>query len=89
MTIDSGKTLGGVSSRIQQFRERVVSVFKVESTNDTFSPKTHAEHENNGYAFVRAHIYHGMIDIAVSLLGIAVVINSLFVSLLSTLPHSH
>lgn len=40
-------------------------------------PKTHADRENNSYEFVRAHVYHGMVDIAISLLGLAVVINSL------------
>ncbi|KIP03915.1 hypothetical protein PHLGIDRAFT_110303 [Phlebiopsis gigantea 11061_1 CR5-6] len=52
---------------------------------DEFSPepKTHTDHENNSYAFVRAHIYHGMIDITLSLLGLAVVINSLILILAS------
>lgn len=40
-------------------------------------PKTHAEHENPPYEFVHAHIYHGMIDLTVNLLGIAVIVNSL------------
>jgi metal iron transporter len=40
-------------------------------------PRTHAERENNAYAHVRAHIYHGMIDITLSLLGLAVVINAM------------
>lgn len=49
-------------------------------------PKTHAERENRDYGFVRAHIYHGMIDIAVSLLGIAVVINALYVRVTARIP---
>ncbi|KAF7791103.1 hypothetical protein EIP86_002064 [Pleurotus ostreatoroseus] len=45
--------------------------------------RTHAEHENHSEAFVRAHVYHGMVDIAVSLLGLAVVINALILILAS------
>ena len=39
--------------------------------------KSHSERENNSYAHVAAHIYHGTVDIVVSLLGFAVVINAL------------
>ena len=35
------------------------------------------ERENNSFEFVRAHIYYGMFDIVGSLLGFAVMINSL------------
>ncbi|KAF5360815.1 hypothetical protein D9756_005194 [Leucocoprinus leucothites] len=44
----------------------------------------HSEHENNTYDFVRAHVYHGMIDMTISLLGFAVVINSMILILAST-----
>lgn len=37
----------------------------------------HSERENNPYAFVTAHLYHGMADVVASLLGFAVLINSL------------
>ena len=37
------------------------------------------ERQNNSFEFVRAHIYHGMFDIVGSLLGFAVMINSLYV----------
>ena len=40
-------------------------------------PKSHAEHENRPLEFVRAHLYHGIVDMVVSLLGLAVVINSM------------
>ncbi|KAJ3525085.1 hypothetical protein NM688_g8459 [Phlebia brevispora] len=46
-------------------------------------PKTHADHVNPPYSFVRAHLYHGMIDIGVNLLGIAVAVNALIVILAS------
>lgn len=41
------------------------------------APKSHKDRENRAYADVIAHIYHGMVDIIVSLLGFAVVINSM------------
>jgi hypothetical protein len=56
---------------------RIVSVFHVDNLQAKLEPKSHAEHDNNPYAFVRAHIYHGTIDMILSLLGLAVVINSL------------
>lgn len=60
------------------FRRGFVDAFRVVPADQTASePKTHADRENNSYAFVRAHIYHGTIDISISLLGLAVVINSL------------
>lgn len=40
-------------------------------------PTTHAERDNRPLDVVRAHIYHGTIDMVVSLLGFAVVINAM------------
>jgi metal iron transporter len=40
------------------------------------------DRENNTFDFVRLHIYHGMVDMVVSLLGFAVVINALLVFLI-------
>ncbi|KAF8433512.1 smf Mn2+ and Fe2+ transporter [Boletus edulis BED1] len=39
--------------------------------------KTHADRENNGLSFVNAHLSHGIADVVTSLMGVAVVINSL------------
>ncbi|KAL0057453.1 Manganese transporter smf1 [Marasmius tenuissimus] len=41
----------------------------------------HVDRENNSLEFVEAHVYHGVVDVAVSLLGFAVVINSLILIL--------
>ncbi|KAI8990667.1 natural resistance-associated macrophage protein [Trametes punicea] len=46
-------------------------------------PSSHAEHENRPYSFVRKHLYHGIVDMVISLLGLAVVINSLILILSS------
>ncbi|KAF9564934.1 natural resistance-associated macrophage protein [Agrocybe pediades] len=43
----------------------------------------HSEHQNNPFEFVRAHIYHGTFDVVGSLLGFAVMINSLILMLAS------
>jgi metal iron transporter len=60
----------------------IASVFRImRETEDTVKPKRHADRENNSLAFVRAHLYHGMFDMAISLLGFAVIINSLCVLL--------
>lgn len=44
---------------------------------------SHADRPNNSLPFIKAHLYHGIIDLVVNLLGIAVVINSLILILAS------
>ncbi|KAF8971905.1 natural resistance-associated macrophage protein-domain-containing protein [Flammula alnicola] len=43
----------------------------------------HSERQNNSFEFIRAHIYHGTVDVVGSLLGFAVMINSLILMLAS------
>ncbi|KZP29257.1 natural resistance-associated macrophage protein [Athelia psychrophila] len=63
------------------------SIFKVTFTGQSFKddyepePKTHVERENNALGFVRAHLWHGIVDMALSLLGFAVIINALILVL--------
>lgn len=65
---------------ITHLKQGLINVFRIVPLDDFASePKTHADRDNHDYTFVRAHIYHGMIDITVSLLGLAVVINALYV----------
>ncbi|KAI0059413.1 smf Mn2+ and Fe2+ transporter [Artomyces pyxidatus] len=47
-------------------------------------PKNHSERENNSWQFVQAHLSHGIVDVVVSLLGLAVIINSLILILASS-----
>ena len=86
----SDKTVAGSSkpagrpSWIIQFlsdrKEDILSAFRKPPPNLYTSAATrHSEHTNNPYEFVRAHIYHGTVDMIGSLLGFAVVINSLCV----------
>lgn len=44
------------------------------------SEKTHFSWVNNSLDFVRAHLTHGIVDVVMSLMGFAVVINALFVN---------
>jgi metal iron transporter len=63
-------------------KEDVLSAFRKPPPNLYASAATrHNEHTNNSYEFVRAHIYHGTVDMIGSLLGFAVVINSLCVQI--------
>jgi len=55
------------------------SLFVIRVSHNTVEPKTHRARENNSLAFVKAHLYHGIADIVISLIGFAVLINSLYV----------
>ncbi|KAA1468135.1 smf Mn2+ and Fe2+ transporter [Dentipellis sp. KUC8613] len=60
-----------------------VSNFRVAPLDPTAEPKSHADRENNSLSFVKAHLGHGIADIVISLLGFAVLINSLILILAS------
>ncbi|KAJ6486206.1 natural resistance-associated macrophage protein-domain-containing protein [Mycena vitilis] len=45
--------------------------------------KSHADRENNSVAFIRAHLTHAVVDVVGSLLGFAVLINSMILILAS------
>ena len=46
----------------------------------------HSDHENNSLKFIKAHLYHGITDMVISLLGLAVVINSLYAAFMFCIP---
>ncbi|TCD71138.1 hypothetical protein EIP91_012086 [Steccherinum ochraceum] len=74
-------TVRSISQKIRRsFRKAFRIIPLREFANE---PKSHKERENNSYNFVRAHIYHGMFDIVISLLGFAVLINALILILAS------
>jgi metal iron transporter len=54
----------------------LASIFTVTSTNAN-KPSRYSDHENNALSFVRAHLYHGVADMVISLLGFAVLINAM------------
>ena len=62
---------------VLQSCKRAFEVKRVEGTPD--EPKSHNDRTNRPLSFVRAHLSHGIIDMVVSLLGLAVVINALYV----------
>ncbi|KAF9245676.1 smf Mn2+ and Fe2+ transporter [Melanogaster broomeanus] len=62
---------------------RLVSVSPSDKTGYPPDVLTHSDRENNVLSFVKSHIYHGMIDVMLSLLGFAVAINSMILILAS------
>ena len=68
----------GPYSLMEYIRACVKRHFRITPVTDLAEVATsHAEHENRPYSFVRKHLYHGIVDMVVSLLGLAVVINSM------------
>lgn len=85
ISIDSlepaNKTVSYLRRLFLTARNSIVSALHVrQETENHPKPKCHADRDNNTLAFVKAHLYHGIIDMAISLLGIAVSINALYVS---------
>ncbi|KAK1228983.1 Manganese transporter smf1 [Marasmius sp. AFHP31] len=66
----------------KQHLDYILSAFRTPPPS-TFATRAnrHCDRENNSLEFVEAHVYHGVVDVAVSLLGFAVVINSLILIL--------
>ncbi|KIK30057.1 hypothetical protein PISMIDRAFT_20916 [Pisolithus microcarpus 441] len=63
--------------RLRIYRRRFFGASRSDESYYPANVLTHADRENNPLPFVRAHIYHGMVDMVVSLLGFAVIINAL------------
>lgn len=57
---------------LEAFRKPPASLYSTTATR-------YSERQNNPFEFVRAHVYHGTFDVVGSLLGFAVMINSLCV----------
>ncbi|EGO05421.1 hypothetical protein SERLA73DRAFT_44261 [Serpula lacrymans var. lacrymans S7.3] len=68
---------------IQSTRSYIIGLFYISHSDTIATHKTHADRDNNELAFVRAHLYHGIVDVVSSLLGFAVIINSLILVLAS------
>ncbi len=78
-TLPSKKKLG----LVEYIRAGAKRHFRIVNITDATRPDlaSHAEHTNRPYSFVRLHLYHGIVDMVISLLGLAVVINSMCVHL--------
>ncbi|KAF5327083.1 hypothetical protein D9619_004505 [Psilocybe cf. subviscida] len=61
-------------SAVDSFRKPPANVYSTTATS-------HKDRQNNPDEFVKAHLYHGTIDVVGSLLGFAVVINSIILML--------
>ncbi|KAJ3986874.1 natural resistance-associated macrophage protein-domain-containing protein [Lentinula detonsa] len=71
---------------IQPFRFVLAQVFRTHpeiTYGIKYTVRRHEEWENNSFDFVKRHLYHGIVDVAGSLLGFAVVINSMILILSS------
>ena len=65
----------GILDRIKPSLSEAFRVKALDGHSDR--PQRHEDRENNSYWFVESHVRHGIVDIVLSLLGVAVVINSL------------
>ena len=65
----------GILNRVKSSLSEAFRVRALDSHKER--PQRHEDKENNSYWFVKSHINHGVVDIVLSLLGIAVVINSM------------
>jgi metal iron transporter len=77
---DTGDESRSVYQRLLDYtKAKLRSFVALESLDTYLHPpyKTHAERENRSLAFVKAHLSSGIIDMVISLLGIAVIINAL------------
>ncbi|KAJ7847759.1 natural resistance-associated macrophage protein-domain-containing protein [Mycena olivaceomarginata] len=69
-------------TRVNRLIEFFVSLFRTPPPSQSSTlVKRHSDRENNSLAFIRAHLNHGIVDIVGSLLGFAVLINSLILML--------
>ena len=65
----------GILSRV---KSSLSETFRVRALdNHKGRPQRHEDKENSTYRFVESHIHHGVMDVVLSLLGVAVVINSM------------
>ncbi|KIL59094.1 hypothetical protein M378DRAFT_188040 [Amanita muscaria Koide BX008] len=78
-TNSPGRYCNGLLPRLVNYvKTSFLYAVRAPDANKAFTTaKRHSEHENNHLGFVLAHVYHGIADIVISLLGFAVVINSL------------
>ncbi|KIK00753.1 hypothetical protein K443DRAFT_678945 [Laccaria amethystina LaAM-08-1] len=71
-----------VSSLFNTLKESVANAFrKPRPSSFTTRVLRHSDHQNNSFEFIHAHLSHGVLDMVGSLLGFAVIINSLILIL--------
>ena len=75
---ENESALDTMVDRRSPWRRWMITFFGYKASTSS-EPLRHSEWENNTLDFVRAHLRHAIVNIITSLLGIAVVINSLWV----------
>jgi metal iron transporter len=63
--------------RLQLYITSTLAVKRLDDHRDR--PQRHKDRENNTFAFIKGHLNHAIFDMVISLLGFAVLINSLWV----------
>ncbi|KAJ3784605.1 natural resistance-associated macrophage protein-domain-containing protein [Lentinula aff. detonsa] len=84
--LQRGKSHTSKWRTIQPFRFVLAQVFRTHpeiTYGIKYTVRRHEEWENNSFDFVKRHLYHGIVDVTGSLLGFAVVINSMILILSS------
>ncbi|KAK2462884.1 hypothetical protein APHAL10511_005082 [Amanita phalloides] len=67
---------------INYLKESVQNAVRAPKPSDcSMTARRHSDRENNQLGFVMAHIYHGIVNMVISLAGLAVIINSLILIL--------
>lgn len=77
---DSKETTSNIleTLRLRHLLKFLVSLFRTPPPSQSSTRvKRHADRENNSLAFIRAHLKHELFDVVGSLLGFAVLINSM------------
>ena len=82
--VSEERRLTGILNRIKSSLNEAFRVKAVDGHKNR--PQRHEDRENNSYLFVKSHVYHGVVDIILSLLGVAVVINSMRVTTMTFKP---
>lgn len=78
----------GPSRVIVVLKESICALFRKPSPSEySTAANSHTDHENRPYAFVKAHVYHGTVDLVINLMFIAVAINSMSVDVLLVSLH--
>ncbi|KAF5331568.1 hypothetical protein D9611_007561 [Ephemerocybe angulata] len=67
----------------RSIKKNVTRAFRRPPLSNSHRATRHSEQQNNPFEFVKAHLYHGIVDVVASLLGFAVLINSLILILAS------
>ena len=89
LQIGTSEKLSFLRGSFEKLKKNILGAFLKPPASLSTAVTCYSERQNNTFEFVRAHIYHGTFDIVGSLLGFAVMINSLYVILFfSRVSHS-